>query len=1053
MIFDKENDFEEALIALLKTKGWENNVLEYYSEKQLIQNWADILYNNNRNIDRLGDYPLTDGEMQQILDQVVMLKTPLRLNGFINGGFVSVKRDNQNDVAHFGKEVALKIYERREIAAGQSRYQIARQPQFRARSPILNDRRGDLMLLINGMPVIHIELKSDKNDVSQACYQIQKYSDEGIFTGIFSLIQVFVAMNPHETLYFANPGPEGRFNPKFFFHWADFDNEPMNDWKLIGSTLLSIPMAHQLVGFYTVADDSDGCLKVMRSYQYNAANQIADKVSKTRWDEGNQLGGYIWHTTGSGKTMTSYKSAELIASSKDADKVVFLMDRIELGTQSLSEYRNFAGAGLSAQQKNEQVQGTEDTTVLVGKLKSSDPKNTLIVTSIQKMSNIVEGEMDIKGADIREINAKRLVFIIDECHRSTFGEMLLTIKKTFPRAIFFGFTGTPIHEENQKRFSTTATVFGNELHRYSIADGIRDGNVLGFDPYQVCTFTDDDVRRVVALEHAKADTVEEVMKDEGKKKIFNYYMYDAPMCSQADGNNKEIKGIEAYLPMIQYRTEAHQAKVVEDILKGWDCHSQCSKYHAIFATSSINEALEYYQRFKTVQTKLKVCALFDPNIDNKEGAKIKEDGLVELIQDYNHRYKTKFRLATFHAMKKDIASRLAHKGPYTNVDKDPDNQIDILIVVDQMLTGFDSKWVNTLYLDKVIEYENIIQAFSRTNRVFEADKPFGIIKYYRKPHTMKRNIEEAVKLYSGDKPYGLFAQRLNKHIEELNRVYGEIVDLYASADIENFEKLPEETEEKQKFAKLFKEMNKYLEAAKVQGFTWDISEYVVTDEDTGEKHRITVSLDKLTYSILLQRYSELFILTPTNPKEDIPYDIEGYLISTKTDRIDANYMNSRFKKYLKLLHGGATDEELKVAKDELHRTFATLSQDEQKFAIIFLHDIESGDIIAVEGKTFKDYVTEYMANAKNDRVHRLSVSLGIEEDYLRTLMNMHNTEQSINEFGRFDKLLAMVDDTKASIFLEKVTGKKYPIPMTKIRITKMLRDFLIKEDPGFEIPE
>ena len=267
MVFKQEADFEQALIDLLKTKGWEDHVLKYCSEVELIRNWADILFENNRGIDRLNDYPLTDGEMQQIIEQIEALRTPLRLNGFINGGSVSITRDNPDDTAHFGKEVSLKIYERREIAAGQSRYQIVQQPKFPTKTKIMNDRRGDLMLLINGMPVIHIELKNSSTPVSQAANQIEKYAGEGIFTGLFALVQIFVAMNPDETLYFANPGPEGKFNQDFYFHWADFNNEPINDWKQIGSTLLSIPMAHQLIGFYTVADDSDGVLKVMRSFQ------------------------------------------------------------------------------------------------------------------------------------------------------------------------------------------------------------------------------------------------------------------------------------------------------------------------------------------------------------------------------------------------------------------------------------------------------------------------------------------------------------------------------------------------------------------------------------------------------------------------------------------------------------------------------------------------------------------------------------------------------------------------------------------------------------------
>ena len=550
MAFTSEAEFEKELVRLLPSKGWEPVILKNCTEEELIQNWANILFENNRSIDRLNDYPLTKGEMQQILEQIANLRTPLMLNGFINGGSVMIKRDNPDDTLHFGKEVSLKIYDRREIAAGQSRYQIVEQPKFNTKSPMLNNRRGDVMLLINGMPVIHIELKKSGIPVSQAYNQIEKYAHEGVFTGLFSLVQIFVAMNPEETVYFSNPGPDGSFNPDFYFHWADFNNEPINDWQKIASTLLSIPMAHQLIGFYTVADDLDGTLKVMRSYQYFAASAISDKVAKTKWEGNEQLGGYIWHTTGSGKTMTSFKSAQLIAASNDADKVVFLMDRIELGTQSLRQYRGFADDADSEQ-------STENTGVLVSKLKSNSVTDTLIVTSIQKMSNIKdEAEGGMTSADIKLMQAKRIVFIVDECHRSTFGDMLYIIKQTFPKAVFFGFTGTPIHEENQKKKTTTAMIFGNELHRYSIADGIRDKNVLGFDPYKVLTFKDQDVRVQIALAAAKAKTVEEAYADENKRRTFEEYM-KVPMAGRIENGNY-LEGIEDYLPDSQYRTEEHQ---------------------------------------------------------------------------------------------------------------------------------------------------------------------------------------------------------------------------------------------------------------------------------------------------------------------------------------------------------------------------------------------------------------------------------------------------------------------------------------------------------------
>lgn len=1044
MVFSKESDFEAALIKILSEKGWEKEVLKNYSEQDLLRNWANILFDNNRDIDRLNDYPLTDSEMQQILEQIENLRTPLKLNGFINGKSVSIVRDNPDDKLHFGKEVSLKIYDRREIAAGQSRYQIVQQPKFPTKSKLLNDRRGDLMLLINGMPVIHIELKKSGVPVSQAYHQIEKYAHEGIFTGLFSLVQIFVAMEPNETVYFANPGPDGKFNPDYYFHWADFNNEPINEWDKVASTLLSIPMAHQLIGFYTVADDSDGVLKVMRSYQYFAASAISDKVAKTKWEGNNQLGGYVWHTTGSGKTMTSFKSAQLIASSKDADKVIFLMDRIELGTQSLKEYRGFAD-------ENESVQATENTGVLITKLKSTAPADTLIVTSIQKMSNIKDEAGGLNASDIEYINHKRIVFIVDEAHRSTFGDMLITIKTTFPRAIFFGFTGTPIQEENQKKKNTTTTVFGNELHRYSIADGIRDKNVLGFDPYKVLTFKDKDVRRVVALEKAKAQTEEEAISDPAKSKVFYKYM-DAEqvgMVGHYDKQGNYIKGIEDYIPSVQYQTEEHTTTVVKDILENWVNLSHNSKFHAIFATSSIPEAINYYRMIKDMKPDLKITALFDPNIDNSGGVAFKEEGLAEIIDDYNKKYEQDFSISTFAKMKKDIAARLAHKKPYERIANTPEKQIDLLIVVDQMLTGFDSKWINTLYMDKILYYENIIQAFSRTNRLFDPDKPFGTIRYYRKPHTMERNINAAVKLYSGDKPLGLFVPRLVENLQEMNDIYAEIAELFAGAGVENFERLPKETAVCRKFAKLFKEFNDYLEAAKIQGFKWEQTTYL--NVETGEV--IDMTVDEKNYLVLVLRYKELFGGGDDSSEggdEDIPYDLVGYITEIDTGRIDSDYMNSRFEKYMKLLNlEGVSQEELEQAETELHKTFATLSQEEQKYANIFLHDIQRGDVAVSEGKTLRDYITDYLSKAKNDQIHRVAVALGLDEAKLRNIMSLQLNSSNINEFGRYDDLKKTVDKAKAKAYFEKVEGTKIIPPKVNVKVDNLLREFIL--NGGFEI--
>src|SRR5574343_515527 len=1040
MTFTSEAAFEEALIQNLLNKGW-TEVLKRPTEKDLLQNWANILFENNRGRDRLNDFPLTEGEMQQILEQINVLRTPLKLNGFINGKTVSIKRDNPADALHFGKEVSLKIYDRLEIAGGQSRYQIAQQPIFPTKSKILNDRRGDIMLLINGMPLIHIELKRSGVSVSQACHQIENYSRSGVFSGLFSLVQIFVAMEPKETVYFANPGPEGKFNKDFYFHWGNWNNEPINDWNEITSTLLFIPMAHQLIGFYTVADSNDGVLKVMRSYQYFAANAISDKVAKTDWKSKHALGGYIWHTTGSGKTMTSFKSAQLIANSQDADKVIFLMDRIELGTQSLEEYRGFAD-------ENEDVQATENTGVLVTKLKSDDPANTLIVTSIQKMSNIKDEDGGLNAHDILLMNKKRIVFIVDEAHRSTFGDMLITIKNTFSSAIFFGFTGTPIQDENQKKLNTTSTVFGDELHRYSIADGIRDKNVLGFDPYKILTYRDRDLRLGVALEKARANDEAEALADPRKAIIFNKYMTRVRMAGHFETSGRYVRGIEDYLPTSQYDRDEHFEKVVEDILSNWIVLSQNGKFHAIFATSSIADAILYYRLFKVKNPNLKITALFDPHIDNNGHAAYKEEGLVEIMTDYNERYEQDFKLANHAKFKKDIAARLAHKAPYLRIETTPDQQIDLLIVVDQMLTGFDSKWINTLYMDKVLQYENIIQAFSRTNRLFGPDKPFGPIRYYRSPHTMERNINDAIKLYSGDKPIELFVEHLDSNLNSMNHVFGEIESLFQTASIDNFERLPADLSERGRFAILFKNFNNYLEAAKIQSFNWNKSSYSFGKG----KARVTIemALDQNTYLILALRYKELFITGGGGGGGDVPFEIEGYLTEIDTDKIDSDYMNSRFDKFIKELQKGDVDPtELQNTLDELYKSFATLTQEEQKFANLFIRDVQSGVANLETGKTLRQYITEYEFNTKNDQIKKISTLLGLDESKLRSLMSSGLTDANINEYGHFDELKNSVDKVKAKAYFELLEGSTIPLFKVNIRVHNILQKFIL--EGGFEL--
>lgn len=1034
--FSSETDFEDAVIEVLQRNGWGAEVLHYPSEEELLENWARILFENNRSQDRLGDVPLTATEMDQFIEQILALRTPLRLNEFINGRTVAITRDAP-EAANVGMEVSLKIYDRLEIAGGQSRYQIARQPRYKASNSILPPRRGDLVLLINGMPLIHIELKRSGVPVSQAYHQIEKYAHEGIFAGLFSLVQVFVAMTPEATRYFANPGLDGVFNPDFYFQWADFDNEPINQWDEVIRSLLAIPMAHQLIGFYTVADRAAGVLMVMRSYQYNAANRIADRVVQKVWGDNVQRGGYVWHTTGSGKTVTSFKTAQLIADSKNADKVIFLLDRIELGTQSLKNYRSYGGDAI-------EVAETSSAQQLLTKLK--DDSSVLIVTSIQKMS-MLDADEGLAANDVAALRRKRIVFVIDEAHRSTFGEMLMRIKKTLPDALFFGFTGTPIHYENQRKHSTTATLFGDELHRYSIADGIRDKNVLGFDPEMVETYRARDLRRLVALEQARATTEAEALSDPEKKKIFNRYMdkKQVPMAATQTSAGKTVRGIEDYLPTSQYQREEHREAVVTDIMENWVALSQNSKFHAIFAASSIPEAIEYYRIFTAKHPQLAVTALFDPNIDNTGGIQLfKEDGLVEILSDYNTRFGQNFSMSTYDKFKTDVAARLAHKAPYNGRDFTPDEQINLLIVVDQMLTGFDSKWLNTLYLDKVLAYENIIQAFSRTNRIFGPDKPFGSIRYYRRPYTMKANIDKAVELYSGQKPMGLFVEHLDGHLEKINNCFTRIRDLFASED---FADLPESEADQGEFAKLFSELYHELQAALIQGFSWDKPEYHFSNPN----RVITIEMSENDYLTLLQRYKELTENTGgTGGKvDDPPFDIDTHITHIDTDRIDADYLNSKFTKYIRAREEGVPADELQAMLEEVHSSFARLSRGDQVFANLWLHDVAAGEAILVEGKTVEDYINDYKKTHQDRQIDQLVTALGVDPAQIRTLLAAHVTEANIDEYGRFTSVKESVDLDKAKRYLEHREGRSMSAFLVNREVEKLLRAFILR----YELPE
>ena len=423
-----------------------------------------------------------------------------------------------------------------------------------------------------------------------------------------------------------------------------------------------------------------------------------------------------------------------------------------------------------------------------------------------------------------------------------------------------------------------------------------------------------------------------------------------------------------------------------------------------------------------------------------------------MLDDYNDIFGQKFDIGGYARFKKDVSARLSHKKPYERVGKD--QQLDLLIVVNQMLTGFDSKWVNTLYLDKVLVYENLIQAFSRTNRLFNKhEKPFGSIRYYRYPHTMKKNIEDAVKLYSGDKPRGLFADKLPRNIEHMNEKAKDMISLFSHAGINNFEKLPDDISARAKFAKLFKEFSSYFEAAQIQGFTWEKKSYSYMEPDSETESTIECIIDEKTYDTLLQRYKELRTLPGGDGHfGDVTFPIDPYLTELNTGIIDNDYMNSRFEKWMKQLsQPEISKEELENTLEELHASFAFLSQDDQKYANIFLHDVQNGDVRLEEGKALSDYLASYKNNRKNEMIKRLVKYFGLSQKKLEEIMNAHVTKENINEYGRFTALKNTVVKEKAAKYFASIDGKPMPMFRVNNRVNEFLTDFVLSG--GKDIPD
>lgn len=676
MSVQSEAALENGLIATLQKMNYEYVHIE--EEKNLSANFKRQLEKHNKKkLEELGRTEFTESEFEKILI-------------YLEGGTRFEKAKKLRDLFPLelenGERLWVEFLNRTHWC--QNEFQVSNQITVEGRKKC----RYDVTILINGLPLVQIELKRRGVELKQAYNQIQRYHKTS-FHGLFDYIQLFVISNGVNTRYFANNPNSGY---KFTFNWTDAANVPFNDLEKFATVFFDKCTLGKIIGKYIVLHEGDKCLMVLRPYQFYAVEKILDRV------ENSNDNGYIWHTTGAGKTLTSFKAAQLVSELDDVDKVMFVVDRHDLDTQTQAEYEAFEPGA---------VDSTDNTDELVKRLHSN---SKIIITTIQKLNAAVSKQW--YSSRIEEIRHSRIVMIFDECHRSHFGECHKNIVKFFDNTQIFGFTGTPIFVENAVDGHTTKEIFGNCLHKYLIKDAIADENVLGF--------------------------------------LVEYY----------HGNED-----------VEYADQDRMTEIAKFILNNFNKSTFDGEFDALFAVQSVPMLIRYYKIFKSLNPKIRIGAVFtyaaNSNQDDEQtgmntGGFASEstgeaDELQAIMDDYNNMYGTSFTTENFRAYSDDINLRMKKK----KADMKP---LDLCLVVGMFLTGFDSKKLNTLYVDKNMEYHGLLQAFSRTNRVLNEKKRFGKVVCFR---DLKSKVDEAIKLFSNGTP---LEDIVRKPFNEVKRDYQEL---------------------------------------------------------------------------------------------------------------------------------------------------------------------------------------------------------------------------------------------------------------------------------------
>ena len=875
-----EQTIEEKLIKQL-TEGksqWTYRP-DLNDENKLWENIRQILERGNK--EQLDGQPLTDKEFEQVKNQLsfpTFYDAAKWLAGENGVAHVSVQRDT--------KTIQLTVIKRDDIAGGSSVYEVIN--QYRALKDDDYDihdqnRRFDVSLLINGIPLIHIELKNRQHSYMDGFRQIKKYIREGKFTGVFSAVQMFVVSNAVDTKYFA-AATEDQLNEKFLSGWEDADSVPVSDYLKFASQVLKIPEAHQMVMKYAVLDQENRKLLLLRPYQIHAIEAV-----RTASRQGKS--GYIWHTTGSGKTMTSYKTARnLLMDIPSIEKTIFLIDRKDLDSQTTQAFQSYANNDVV------DVDETDNVTDLINKLKNQNQQ--VIVTTIQKLSIAVKKRLQEGTPTYSRIKNLRIAFVVDECHRAVTPKTQRLLSRFFSHSLWYGFTGTPRFKVNSYPAEgdlprTTDELYGECLHKYTVKEAIRDQAVLGFQ-----------------TEHL------------------------GPSDLKKNDENEDLS---------IYETEAHMLKVIDTILnksreKLGFTNGRGKTYEGLLTVKSIQQAQAYYdllKRVKNGETSVKISeetkrVLPDfpkfaitysvSSDDDSESTDLNVPKMKESLDDYNKMFGTSYGIGEIKGYNSNLNDRLARK---KSKYKSRDEQLDLVIVVNRLLTGFDAPCLSTVFIDRQpMHPHDIVQTFSRTNRLFDQLKQAGQIVTFQSPHKFKKAVDDALILYSAGGEASVLAPDWDTVNEEFRKALAYLRLTAATPDV-----IPALSKEGElRFAKAFQEFDKIY--ANLKAFT----KYA---ENFPEFYGITQE----EYDDYAAHYKNIKAKYPHNNgddggNDDTAIDFEYELKSYSRERIDYYYIVSLIQTVVSASDEERTEQHYQNLLEEINKYIEYLLSSNPKLGAV-----------------------------------------------------------------------------------------------------------------------